>query len=279
MNFRHPKIIGIHAKTQGNLRLLLASLPFFVLIVMYLIASDIKLKENPDYKLLPSVPQMIEEVNRVGFTINQRTEKYDLWEDTYASMKRIVIATLASTVFGLLLGLNLGVFPGFQAIFKNFLTFFSIIPPLAVLPILFIVFGVGELSKGVLIFIGAFPVIAFNIFNEINQIPREQIIKCLTLGASELQVAYRIILPQLMPRLISSVRLILPAVILFLIASEGIASDVGLGYRIYLQKRYMNMALIIPYVLWITFLAYMMDYILKTISTRCFAWYENDTTK
>ena len=86
--------------------------------------------------------------------------------------------------------------------------------------------------------------------------PREQIVKAQTLGASTWQIAIRVVLPQIMPRLIDAVRLSLGPAWLFLISAEAIAADVGLGYRIFLVRRYLAMDVILPYVAWITLLAF-----------------------
>ncbi|HKK14956.1 MAG TPA: ABC transporter permease subunit, partial [Gammaproteobacteria bacterium] len=83
----------------------------------------------------------------------------------------------------------------------------------------------------------------------------------------------RVILPQTWPRLIDAVRLSLGAAWLFLIAAEAIAATNGLGYRIFLVRRYLAMDIIIPYVLWITFLAYVMDLGLRRLSRKAFPWY------
>ena len=82
----------------------------------------------------------------------------------------------------------------------------------------------------------------------------------------------RVALPQIMPRLIESVRLSLGPAFLFLIAAEAIAADVGLGYRIFLVRRYLAMDVILPYVAWITLLAYLMDFALAWIARRSFPW-------
>ena len=88
------------------------------------------------------------------------------------------------------------------------------------------------------------------------ELPREQLIKAQTLGASTWQIALRVVLPQILPRLIDSLRLQLGPAWLFLIAAEAIASDSGLGYRIFLVRRYLAMDVILPYVAWITLLAF-----------------------
>ena len=86
-------------------------------------------------------------------------------------------------------------------------------------------------------------------------------------------VIYRVILPQIMPRLIAALRLSLGAAWLFLIAAEAIAATEGLGYRIFLVRRYLSMDIIIPYVLWITLIGFVFDYTLKTVNKVCFPWY------
>ena len=67
-------------------------------------------------------------------------------------------------------------------------------------------------------------------------------------------------LPQLLPRLLISLRPVLGSAWLFLIAAEAIASTDGLGYRIFLARRYMAMEVIPPYVARITLLAWAMDF-------------------
>ncbi len=63
------------------------------------------------------------------------------------------------------------------------------------------------------------------------------------------------VLPQILPRLITCLRLQLGPARLFLIAAEAISADSGLGYRIFLVRRYLSMDVIFPYVMWITLLA------------------------
>ena len=79
-------------------------------------------------------------------------------------------------------------------------------------------------------------------------------------------------LPQVMPRLIESLRLSLGPAFVFLISAEAIASDVGLGYRVFLVRRYLAMDIILPYVAWIALLAVLFDLVLSQISRRAYPW-------
>ncbi len=270
---KQNQIWGIHAQPGKKTNIILLLLPFILLVATYLAASHIRHQENPQDKLLPSATQIVKAIDRVALTEDRRTGKYLLWTDTLASLKRLAIGVTAAAIIGLLIGLNMGVYPGFRSLSSSFITFFSMIPPLAILPIIFISFGVDEFAKIMLIFIGIFPIISRDIFLTVRKLPQEQITKALTLGASSLGVTYRIILPQILPRLIDAIRLSLGAAWLFLIAAEAIAAMDGLGYRIFLVRRYLAMDVIIPYVLWITLLGFLFDLILRTIINKRFAWY------
>jgi NitT/TauT family transport system permease protein len=269
-----PKFWGLHADPQGNFQRLLNLLPFLMLLGIYLTASHLRLSENPQDKLLPSLGQMWDALTLMAFTPDKRTGEYLMFTDTGSSLLRLGAGVGAAAASGLMLGLFTGLFRGLNALISPFLTFIAIIPPLSILPILFIVFGVDEFAKIMLIFIGTFPVITRDIFTATRAFPQELITKGLTLGASDLQVAFKILLPQLLPRLFENIRLTLGGAWLFLIAAEAIASTSGLGYRIFLVRRYLAMDIIIPYVLWITCLGFSLDWLLKTLVARRFKWYQ-----
>jgi NitT/TauT family transport system permease protein len=143
---------------------------------------------------------------------------------------------------------------------------------MAVLPILFIAFGLGELSKVVLIVVGIAPFLIRDLQLRIEEMPREQLVKAQTLGASSWQIVTRVVVLQMLPRLSDSVRLSLGPAWLFLISAEAIAAEQGLGYRIFLVRRYLAMDVILPYVAWITLLAFASDALLRGLNRRWFPW-------
>ncbi len=166
----------------------------------------------------------------------------------------------------------MGFIPRARTGFAPFVAAISLIPPITILPILFIVFGLGETSKVMLIVIGTAPVMVRTIAQAVADIPQEQIVKGLTLGASTWQMILRVVLPQVMPRLITAIRLGLGPAWIFLISAEAIASTGGLGYRIFLVRRYLSMDIILPYVAWITLIAFVLDRVLLAYSRPAYRW-------
>ncbi len=253
---------------------MLGALPFIILLFVYVIASNLRFAANPDDKLLPTPSVIGQTVKEYAAEEDRRSGDILLWLDTWASLERIGLALAISAAIGLVFGVATGVIPLIRATLAPFVAALSMIPPLAILPILFIVMGLGEVAKITLIVIGVAPVIIRDLALRAGELPREQLIKAQTLGASTWQLILRVVLPQIWPRLIDSMRLTLGSAWLFLIAAEAIASTEGLGYRIFLVRRYLAMDVILPYVVWITALAFAMDWLLKWTRSRACPWAE-----
>ncbi|MBB6124044.1 ABC transporter permease [Sphingobium subterraneum] len=250
----------------------LGALPILLLILCYLFLAAQRHAANPMDKVLPLPDMMAAAMANLLFTTDQLTGQIVFWADTVASLQRLGLGLGIATLSALLIGLLLGVLPPVRATFGPLVTAIAVIPPIALLPILFIALGLGETAKVALIVIGIAPVMVRDIAAYVAQLPREQIIKAQTLGASSWQIIIRVALPQAMPRLLHAMRLSLGPAWVFLISAEAIASDVGLGYRIFLVRRYLAMDVIIPYVAWIALLAIVMDVVLVVLSRRMFPW-------
>ena len=264
---------ALNLKPDQSWRIALAVLPFLILFIVYLFASANRLAENPSDKLLPSLGAMGEAIHQYAFVPDSRTGVHLMWADTVASLTRLLSALAISTAIALVAGIVIGLLPIAGATLGPVVAVASMIPPLALLPILFIVLGLGEASKITLIVIGTTLKLTRDLAMRVEDIPREQLIKAQTLGASTLQIALRIVLPQMLPRLIDAVRLEIGPAWLFLIAAEAVAAESGLGFRIFLVRRYLSMDVILPYVAWITVLAFVMDLALRVLQRKAFPWF------
>ena len=261
--------------SRGN-AIVLGAIPILALTSVYIAAAASRHAINPNDKILPLPAGMAEAMAGLLFETDQLSGHLIFWADTFASLERLGMGLGLSTLSALLVGMVLGVLPPVRATFGPLVTGIAVIPPIALLPILFIAFGLGEASKVMLIFVGIAPFMIRDVAAYVSALPREQIIKAQTLGASSWQVMLRVALPQAMPRLIQAVRLSLGPAWVFLISAEAIASDIGLGYRIFLVRRYLQMDLILPYVAWITLIAYLFDLGLARLSRAAFPWAQRD---
>jgi NitT/TauT family transport system permease protein len=265
-----PRLLNVRPRGSG--RLALGLIPILLVLVVYVCASTQRHLINPGDKILPTVGAMAAQINTMAFHVDPLTGQIPLVADTLASLRRLGCGIGLAALTTLVLGLAIGLLPLVRAGLGPLVSAIAVVPPIAILPILFIVFGLGETSKIVLIFIGLTPFMVRDLAAHVSAIPEEQLIKAQTLGASTWKVILRVALPQALPRLIESLRFSLGPAWVFLISAEAIASDVGLGYRIFLVRRYLAMDVILPYVVWISLLAVAMDWGLTALSRALFPW-------
>lgn len=256
---------------RGN-ALLLGAVPLLLLAIAYLWAAAARHAANPADKVLPVPGAMLAALRRLATEADPLSGQLLFWADTMASLQRLGLALGICTLSALLVGMVLGLLPAARATLGALVTSIAVIPPIALLPILFIVFGLGETAKVALVVIGITPFLIRDLADHVTAIPEEQLVKAQTLGANSWQLALRVALPQALPRLIAGLRLSLGPAWVYLISAEAIASDIGLGYRIFLVRRYLSMDVIIPYVAWISLLAILADVLLAQLSRRAFGW-------
>jgi NitT/TauT family transport system permease protein len=276
----------IHAKPGRVSTAALSWILFAAGIAAYFWIAQARHRENPEDRVTPTLAQMAtgmwtaamqpaeedEQPETPPATLLAKFSHSMLWKDTKATARRFFYS-LALLLPAVVLGLHMGLFPYVNVFFLRFILFFDKIVALSLLPILFIAFGIDELSKIMLIVIGVTPTIVLDSFNLTRGVPPEQVVKAFTLGASDFTVAYRVVLKQIAPRVLNSIRLNLKAVMLFLFAGEMIASTDGLAYRIALLRRHMGMDVIIPYVLWVALLLFAVDLAMRVLNRTLHPWF------
>jgi len=262
----------VNIKPAKGPRILIGALPVIALLVLYAVFSAARAEANPNDKVLPTFLAMARAALRLFTEVDPRTGEVTALADTAASLWRLGLGVGIATLCTLVIGIALGVVPLVRAALGPLITVIAVIPPIAVLPILFIALGLGEASKVALIAVGIAPYMIRDLAGYVAGLPAEQFVKAQTLGASTWQLTLRVALPQALPRLIDSLRFSMGPAWVFLISAEAIASDVGLGYRIFLVRRYLSMDIILPYVAWISCLAILTDWALLMVSRKAFPW-------
>jgi NitT/TauT family transport system permease protein len=262
----------VNIKPRRGVSTLIGAIPILAILILYAIYASARAEANPNDKVLPTFTAMAQAVQQLATQEDPRTGQITALSDTMASLWRLGIGVAIATFSTLVIGLALGVVPLIRSAFGPVVAIIAVIPPIAVLPILFIAMGLGEASKIALIAVGIAPFMIRDLAAHVAGLPVEQFIKAQTLGANSWQLTLRVALPQALPRLIDSLRLSMGPAWVFLISAEAIAADVGLGYRIFLVRRYLAMDIILPYVAWISLLAIATDALLLLVSRKAFPW-------
>ncbi len=264
----------------------LGSLLFIAMIAGFIIAGNIAHKKNPNEKIIPTIGQMVDGVKRSALpldppegreelTLKQKKDQFRLWKDTWATGQRFVISVVI-LFLAAWFGVMMGVYPYMDAFTFKYMTFLNSLVAMSLMAIIMVVFGTGNLAKIMLVQFGVFPFIALDARQRAMTIPVEQLITAKTLAASNAEIAYRIIMPQVLPQILDSIRLSLKSVMVYLIAAEAIAANAGLGYRTFVMQRYIAMDVIIPYVIGIALFMFCFDVLFRIWIRWQYPWYKSN---
>ncbi len=141
----------LNIRPKGASRFILGTAPLIVLALLYLLASTAQHALNPNEKILPTIGAMVDQVRIMAVQVDPQTGSIPLWQDTFASLRRLGLGLSIATASALILGLAVGLLPLARAGIGPLIAAVAVVPPIAVLPILFITFGLGETAKIVLI--------------------------------------------------------------------------------------------------------------------------------
>jgi taurine transport system permease protein len=149
-----------------------------------------------------------------------------------ASLSRLLIAYSLAVVLGVTIGLMRGRYKLVDAVFLVPAEILRPIPPLGIIPLLILWFGIGELSKIVVIWVSVFLIVMLNTQSGVRGVQPDTIRAAQSLGASQFQIFRYVILPSALPQIMTGLRVGLGAGLTILVAAELLGGDRGLGFII-----------------------------------------------
>lgn len=172
-----------------------------------------------------------------------------LHEHILASLEVVWIGFLLATVLGITLGLFMGWFKRVDRIVRPVFEVLRPIPPLAWIPVIIVFLGVGVLSRGVIIFFGAFVSIVLNTYAGVRSTNQTLINVAKTCGAKNFEIFVKVGIPSAMPMTFAGLRTAMGIAWGTIVAAEMLGSSVGLGYFIKYGRTYCEVDLIIAGIL------------------------------
>ncbi len=201
----------------------------------------------------------------------------NLWTDLKASVLRVSTGFLLAAVLALPIGLWLGSFRAFEGLLQPLIEFIRYIPVPALIPMLMLCFGIGEMAKIMLIFVGTFFQLVLMVADEVRRVPYELLQVSYTLGASRGEVMRKVLFKSSLPGIFDALRLCNGWAWTYLVVAELIAANEGLGYRILKFSRFLQTPKIFVYLLILGILGLLFDFLFRQFNGRVFRW--ADTTK
>jgi ABC-type nitrate/sulfonate/bicarbonate transport system permease component len=163
---------------------------------------------------------------------------FELFEDIGASLKRILVGFALGASLGVVGGTLIGRLSLLEALVDPPLTVLRQIPPVAIIPLAIVWFGIGESSRYFVIFYGVLIVVLINTAAGVKATPEIRLRAAQCLGASRFRVFLTVVLPSALPYILTSMRLGLGFSFAAVVAAEIIAANSGIGYLI-MQSRYL----------------------------------------
>ena len=240
---------------------------FLGLFSVFIIWSFLSYAEIIKPFFLPSPTEVI------GATIQLFVE-FGFLSDILISIYRIAVGFLLAIIIAVPLGILVGTIKSIEAFFEPIVAFIRYIPPSAFVPLSILWFGIGDLEKFFIIFIGVMPYMLILTADVVGNIKNEYIEVGRTFGATTVQIYTKIIIPSSLPGIWDAMRLMLGAAWTFIVLVEIIAATSGLGHVIVQSQRFLQTANVISVIIIIGFLGLITDYLFKIGHKKFFPWSE-----
>ena len=219
-------------------------------------------------------PALIPTPHAVAAQFWQQLVHARLPRDILMSTQRVLIGVILGTTVAVPVGFALGWYPRVRTFIDPLINFFRALPPIALIPLVVVYFGIGEVAKVVILFYASFFAGVIVMYEGIAQISPIYIRVARTLGATDYEIFRKVILPLAVPHVLTALRVALGVAWATLVASELIAAQQGLGALIQNASSFFQLDIIYVGIICIGLIALVMDLALRMIARRLVSWQE-----
>jgi taurine transport system permease protein len=224
MQFRH-RLIGA----------LLFLAPFAVLLVLWAVLV-------PYFNVNPRLFPQLGAVVQAGI---EGIQDGTLITHIGASLTRVLVGTVLALAVAIPLGIAMGVSRAVSIFLTPLFRFFSVLAGIAWIPIATLWFGYGFGAITFVIFNAVFFIVAYNTLLGVSTIPMPVRNAAASLGAGRFAMLTEVLLPGALPNIVTGIRTGLGFAWRGLIAAEMIATNVGLGYMLFVARDFYRTEVIV----------------------------------
>lgn len=238
-------------------------------ISFFLLWQVVGAKQWIDPLLLPPLSDI---TLTAGELVKEGYRQVPLWQHITVSIARALSAFAAAIAIGVPLGLMMGLSEPVAALLNPFIQFLRPLPKIALIPLAVVWLGIGESSKFFLIFIATFLSVAVGASAAVERIGRAGIRVAQTLGANRRQIFFRVVLPETLPELFTTVRLSIGIGWTSLIAAEMVAATSGLGWMVINASSYLRTDIVMLGILLLGGIGYLLDLLIVGLQRVLVPW-------
>ena len=221
------------------------------------------------------LPSIHETWERLPEVLDSGSPERHIFDNTLVSLKRVVIGFFLAVVIGIPVGVAAACFPIVRSFFSPLVVFGRNIPIAALIPLVLALFGTGETQKYMFILIACVAFIIADTIDAVNEVAQRYVETALTLGASRLQIVFKVLVPLAMPMIFNSLRVLFGLafgyIMLVEFMHEGEGAG-GLGFLLNIARRQSITEYTVIIILTIPLVAYMIDQLLYVAQCWLFRW-------
>ncbi|MFT3956095.1 MAG: taurine ABC transporter permease TauC [Piscinibacter sp.] len=195
-----------------------------------------------------------------------------LWQHAVASLVRVALALLLALATAIPLGLWMGLSPLARGLFDPLVEFYRPVPPLAYLPLIVIWFGIGELSKVLLIALAIFAPVLIATATGVRSVEPSRLRAAQSFGATRAQLLRHVVLPSALPDVLTGIRVGLGVGWSTLVAAELVAATRGLGFMVQSAAQFLNTDIVVLGIVVIATVAFTLELGLRALQRRLVPW-------
>ncbi len=198
-----------------------------------------------------------------------------LWLDMLLSARRVLIGVVCGLALAIPVGFMLGWYAGVRRFVDPVINFFRALPPIALIPLVIVYFGIGEPARVLVLIYAAFFSGVIVIYEGIKLMPPIFVRVSKALGASDFEIFRRVVIPATLPHVLTAFRVAVGVCWTTLVAAELVAAERGLGAVIVNGQNYFQVPIIFVGIIMIGVVALVMDKIIRLLTTRMLSWQES----
>ncbi len=213
-----------------------------------------------------SVWSRFTEIAREGY------QNTPLWEHLGYSLFRVLAGFLTGALVGIPLGYAMGLSPWARGWFDPVVEFMRPVPPLALIPLIIIWFGIWERGKIVLLFLAALWIMVIAARAGVEGVRLSKVQAAWSLGASKSQVLTRVIVPNSLPDIFTGARVAMGVCWGTVVAAELVAAQKGAGMMIIAASKFQQTDVVLVGIILIGLVGYGIDILMRRAEAYLVPW-------
>jgi len=210
--------------------------------------------------------------NRLVLLVTQGFRNVPLWQHVGISVYRVLSGVFYGTLVGVPLGFAMGLSPVARGLFDPVVEFMRPIPPLALIPLAILWFGIDETAKIMLLFLAALFIMAIAARSGAASVRISKVHAAYSLGASRVQVLRHVVLPNALPEIFTGLRTAMGVCWGTVVAAELVAADRGLGSMSMIAKNFLQTDTVVIGIVIIGLVGYAIELLMRWLERRLIPW-------